>query len=297
MTARPCRFGVVAAQARTGKDWIELARRVEALGFSTFVMPDGVQRVLSPFPALAAVAAATSSLRVGPYVAANDYRHPVMLVKEAATLDLLSDGRLELGIGAGRPDAERDLAMMGMPFDRGGVRVKRLAESIGFIKALYTGEVVTRSGEYYTLSTPSTTPPRVQHPSPPILIAAAGEKMLALAGREADIVAFGIPPTTNEADLAGRIALVRDAAGDRFEQIELNLNLNGVGARVHPWIEHRLGCTADQLREMGAVSCLFGSVDEMCEQLAARREHLGITYYLIGEEFIDEFAPVMARLG
>src|SRR6478752_8068615 len=144
MTARSFRFGVVAAQARSGKAWAELARRVESLGFSTFVMPDGVQHLLAPFPALAAAATATRDLRVGPYVVANDYRHPVMLAKEAATLDLLSDGRLELGIGAGRPDAARDLAMMGLPFDRGGVRVERLAEAIGIIKMLFAGAPVTQ---------------------------------------------------------------------------------------------------------------------------------------------------------
>jgi probable F420-dependent oxidoreductase len=297
MTARAFRFGVVAGQPTSGKAWIEQAQRIEDLGFSTIVVPDGMQRVLSPFPALAAIAAATSTIRIGTYVAANDYRNPVMLAKEAASLDVLSDGRFELGIGAGRPDAGRDLAMMGLPFDRGGVRLNRLAESIGIIKSLFEGKKTTAPGPYYAVADAEIGPKPVQQPHPPILIAAAGDKMLELAGREADIVAFGIQPTATEAELASRIDLLKTAAGDRFDQIELNLNLMGIGDRTHPWLEHRLGLTAAKLRELGAVSCLFGTIDEMCNQHESRRDRLGISYLLVGDAFIDDFAPVVERLS
>ena len=296
MTARAFRFGVVVGQPTTGKEWIAQAQRIENLGFSTIVVPDGMRRVLSPFPALAAIAAATSTIRVGTYVAANDYRNPVMLAKEAASIDFLSDGRLELGIGAGRPDAGRDLAMMGMPFDRGGVRLNRLAESIGIIKSLFEGKKTTAPGSYYSIADAEIDPKPVQQPHPPMLIAAAGDRMLELAGREADIVAFGIQPAATEADLSSRIDLLKAAAGDRFDQIELNMNLMGVGERSHPWMEQRLGLTADKLREIGAVSCLFGTVDDMCDQLEFRRERLGLSYLLVGDAFIDDFAPVVNRL-
>jgi len=297
MAARAFRFGVVAGQPTSGKGWIEQAKRIEDLGFATIVVPDGMQRVLSPFPALAAIAAATSTIRVGTYVVANDYRNPVMLAKEAASLDFISEGRFELGIGAGRPDAERDLAMMGMPFDRGGVRLNRLAESIGILKSLLEGKKTSTSSSYYTIDEAEIDPKPVQQPHPPMLIAAAGDRMIELAGREADIVAFGLQPTATEADLASRIDLLKAAAGDRFDQIELNLNLMGIGERAHPWLEHRLGLTAAKLRELGAVSCLFGTVDAMCEQLESRRERLGLSYLLVSDAFIDDFAPVVKRLS
>ena len=121
--------------------------------------------------------------------------------------------------------------------------------------------------------------------------------MLELAGREADIVAFGIQPTATEVDLAARIDLLKSAAGGRFDQIEMNLNLMGIGTRIHPWLVHRLGLTAERLQELGAVSCLFGTVDEMCDQLESRRDRLGISYLLVGDAFIDDFAPVVNRLS
>ena len=133
MSARhPFRFGVVTALARTGEEWGERARRIESLGYATLVMPDRVQYTLSPLPALATAAAVTRTLRVGTYVAANDFRNPVLLAKDSATLDLLSGGRFELGLGAGIPTPEDD-QMLGIPFDRGRVRVDRLAESLGLI--------------------------------------------------------------------------------------------------------------------------------------------------------------------
>ena len=126
---RPFRFGVVAAAARSGDEWIGKARRAESLGYATLVMPDNLQYTLAPLPALAMAAAATTSLRLGTYVLPNDFRNPVLLAKDVATLDLLSGGRFELGIGAGRPDAARENSMLGLAFDSGAVRIERLAES------------------------------------------------------------------------------------------------------------------------------------------------------------------------
>src|SRR6266545_3713458 len=131
---RPFRFGVVAAAARSADEWLAKVRRVEALGYATLVIPDNMRYTLAPIPALSVAAAVTTTLRLGTYVLADDLRHPVALAKEVATLDLLSSGRVELGIGAGRPDSEAENRMLGLPFDSGGVRVARLAESIQLLK-------------------------------------------------------------------------------------------------------------------------------------------------------------------
>src|SRR5919205_381395 len=152
MEGHPFRFGVVAAQARTGDEWATKARRVESVGYSTVVVPDTLRYRLAPLPALAAAAAATRSLCIGTYVIANDYRHPVLLAKDLATLDLLSDGRLEIGLGAGRPAAAEDNRMLGLPFDPGHVRIARLAESIAVLKTLLAGRSMEGTGRYYPVA-------------------------------------------------------------------------------------------------------------------------------------------------
>src|SRR3954454_3766930 len=149
---RPFRFGVVAAQAQSADQWSSMARRAEEIGFSTFLIPDTLGPTLSPIPALTAVAVATSRLRIGSYVFANDLRNPVLLARECATLDFLSGGRFELGVGAGRPGAEADNLKLGIPFESGGVRVERLAEALGIMKAVLSGETVTTKGRHYTVT-------------------------------------------------------------------------------------------------------------------------------------------------
>jgi len=227
MTGHPFRFGVVAAVARTGEEWADRARRIESLGYSSLVMPDGLRYTLAPFPALAFAAAATRSLRVGTYVIANDFRNPVLLAKEAATLDVLSGGRFELGLGAGRPAAAEDNRMMGLGFDAGGVRVSRLAESLTLVRALLAGETATASGPHYTAAGAEISPRSAQRP--PILVAGSGRRLLSLAAREADIVALGVPPTEPEEAAAEKVGWLREAAGPRFDQLELNLNLMAAG--------------------------------------------------------------------
>ena len=297
---RAFRFGVVAAFARGGDDWAARARQAESLGYATLVTPDGLKHTLAPFPALAAAAAATRSLRVGTYVLANDLRHPVLVAKDAATLDLLSGGRLELGLGAGRPNAAADYRMLGLPFEPGHVRLARLAESLGVLKALLAGQPLSSaSGPHYAFADADVSPRPVQQPRPPILVAASGPRMLALAAREADIVAFGVPPDATEATLAEMIAVVRAAAGsaERFEQLELNINLMAVGHQVPRYIASQLGRSADDLARAGAVSALVGTPDEMCETLLRRREQLGISYILVSDELMEALAPVVGRLA
>lgn len=294
--SHPFRFGVVASMAQTGDEWAEKARRVESLGYSTLVMPDVLQYVLSPLPALAMAAAATRSLRVGTYVINNDYRNPVLLAKDVATIDLLSGGRFDLGIGAGRPAAAEDNRMLGMPFDKGGVRVARLAESLALIKELFAGRTATATGTHYGVVDAQISPLPAQQPRPPILIAGAGRQMLGLAGREADIVALGVPPTASAADIEERVGWVREGAGERFDEIVLNLNLMAVGDRVPRQVSARMGLTAEDLARAGAVPALTGSVDEMCETLLRRRETLGFSYVMVSDELMEGLAPVVERL-
>jgi probable F420-dependent oxidoreductase len=293
----PFRFGVVAAAARSGDEWIAKARRAETLGYATLVIPDNLQHTLAPLPALAMAAAATRTLRVGTYVLPNDFRNPVLLAKDVATLDLLSGGRFELGLGAGRPDAVADNRMLGLPFDSGAVRVARLAESLGIVKALLAGQRVSSTGSFYAVADAQISPLPVQQPRPPILVAGSGRHLLSLAGREADIIALGLPPDATATVAAERIDWIRAAAGDRFSEIELNINLMAVAGQVPRWIGARLGLTAQDLAERGSVAAVSGTTDEMCAQLIERRAMLGLSYMLVSDEFMELFAPVVERLA
>src|SRR3989441_5694528 len=197
--SRPFRFGVVAAYAPSHTAWITTARRVEELGYATLLMPDRMNiGGLAPLTALAVAAEATTALRIGSYVFCNEYRHPVLLAREAATLDLLSEGRFELGLGAGVGPAE--FQQMGIPFASAGTRVGHLEETIQLMKRLFTQETVNFAGKYYTLTEMKGNLPPVQKPHLPILVAGSGERMLKLAGREANIVAIGSKITQRGVD-------------------------------------------------------------------------------------------------
>jgi probable F420-dependent oxidoreductase len=294
---RPFRFGVVAASARSGDEWIQKARRAESLGYASLLMPDNLQYTLAPLPALAMAAAATRTLRIGTYVLPNDFRNPVLLAKDVGTLDVLSGGRFELGLGAGRPDSAPENRMLGLSFDSGAVRIARLAESLGILKALLAGQRVSTNGTHYSVTDAQVSPLPVQQPHPPLLVAASGHQLLSLAAREADIIALGLPPDASETVVAERIGWIRESAGDRFPQIELNINLMAVAGQVPRWIAARLHLTAQDLAERGSVSAVNGSTDEMCEQLIQRRARLGLSYLLVSDEFMELFAPVVERLA
>jgi probable F420-dependent oxidoreductase len=305
---KPFRFGVNVRSAPTDQ-WIALARTVEALGYSTLHLPDHLTERPAPLPALAAAAAVTSRLRVGPFVRNNDFRHPVLLAREAATLDVLSGGRLQLGLGAGYAKAEYEEA--GLRFDRGGIRVERLAESVAIVKGLFEGEAVTFAGRHYQVTGHTLHPRPVQRPRPPILIGGNGPRLLSLAAAEADIV--GLTGVTfarggGDRDLSGfgpagvdeRVTLVRKAAGMRFDQLELNALVQQVvvtGDRrsaakelARRW--PMLGVDAI----LASPFLLLGSVDEIVAQLIERRARWGISYYVVFESALDAFAPVVARL-
>ena len=292
MTHHRFRFGVVAAQAPSGDEWIEKARRIEELGYATLLMPDRLLGpVLSPIPALAIAATATRSLRVGTFVLPAGWRNPVLLARECATLDFLSGGRFELGLGAGLGD--EDSRRAGFPDEGPGTRVDRLAEMLGILRGILGGE-----GDEADLRYPSP----VQQPRPPILVAAGAKRSLALAAREADIVSLGVRPDRGEEVLAERIRWLRSEAGDRLPHLELNLNLLAVvgegGLQDQVWQRVRglFGVDLNDIIRAGSPFVVSGSTEEMCEQLLGLRERLGISYITVPDDLMVAFAPVVERL-
>jgi alkanesulfonate monooxygenase SsuD/methylene tetrahydromethanopterin reductase-like flavin-dependent oxidoreductase (luciferase family) len=226
MSERAFRFGMVAATAATGAAWADTARRAEDLGFDTLLVPDTLH-TLAPFPAVAAAAASTSTLRVGTYVLSAPNRSAALVAWEAQTLQLLSDGRFELGIGGGRPGADRDAAALGGDFGTPADRLRRVADTIAAVRA-------------------TAAPPRV-------LVAASRPKMLRIAGETADTVALGLPPQATEDELAAAVATLRDVAGKRFDDLELHLNLVALAERaqdVPEWVSRMTG--GGDAREMAA---------------------------------------------
>ena len=305
---KPFRFGVNTWAATSSGDWIDKARRIEALGYSTLFMPDHLADTLSPFSALAIAAQAAPTLRVGPFVLNNDLRHPVVVAHEVATLDLLTGGRVELGLGAGYADAE--YLQAGLRFERGRVRVARLAESVSIIKRLLSGETVTFTGDHYTVAGHRIQTPPVQRPRPPILIGGNGRELLTLAAKEADIVGFtgatfppgGRPVQLNgfaEKDFAERIGWVRSAAAQLSP--ELNLLVQHVVVEETP--RKAAEVLASQFARLTpdvaleSPFLLLGPLEHLVETLEARRERWGVNYVVIFERALADFAPVVARLA
>ena len=306
---KPFRFGINARTIGTAAEWTERARAFEDQGYATLNLPDHLVAMLAPLPALAMAAAATRRLRVGTMVLNNDFRHPVVLAREAATLDLLSDGRLELGLGAGHMKSEYDEA--GIVFERGRVRVERLTEAVVIVKRLFTGEPVTLAGQHYRVNGHTIHPRPVQRPRPPILIGGNGPRLLTLAATEADIVGLtgitfargGVAPDFSgfrAADVNTRVQLVRDVAGARLDELELSALLQRVivtddrRAAAAELTQRWTALTVDDVLESPFV--LLGSVDEMVAQLQAQRQRWGISYYVVQEPYAAALAPTVARL-
>ena len=307
---KPFRFGINARDAGSRAEWQDKARRIEDLGYSALMVPDHLAAMLAPIPAAVSAAAATTSLRVGTNVLNNNFRHPVLVAREAATADLLTDGRFELGLGAGHMRSENDQA--GLPFERGRVRVERLAEAVTIIKGLLAGAEVTFAGQHYRVTGHTIHPRPVQRPHPPIVIGGNGPRLLTLAAKEADIVGFtGITFVRGgtELDLSAwrtavtdeRVRLVREAAGARVDRLELSALIQRVLVT-----EHR-GQAAEELQKnwkqlnveeiLEAPFVLIGTVDEMVEALHARRERWGFSYFVTFEQYLETLAPVVARLA
>jgi len=308
---RKFRFGVMALSADSAKQYRETARKAEDFGYSTLYVPDHfVDHPFGPFPAMAMAAEATTTLRVGSLVLGNDYRHPVVVARDAATLDLLSDGRLELGLGAGWMTVDYEKA--GIPLDPPGVRVDRLGEAIAVVKGLMAEGEFSFSGEHYTITGLDGMPKPVQQPHPPIVIGGGGKRVLSLAAREAQIVGIngnlkaGKPddPSNasdmNPAQTDLKLEWVREAAGDRFADIEIQAfagfthftdDSKSVAEAMAPVFD----CPPDEV--LDSPVGLVGTVDEMIEAIQRRRERWQMSYHVVGAEVIDEFAPVVARLA
>jgi probable F420-dependent oxidoreductase len=306
-TKRPFRFGIQARTTGPREAWLEAVRRVEALGYDAMMWPDHFLRGLDPVAALAAAAIATTRLRLAGFVFDNDFRHPVVLAMAAGSIDVLSGGRLELGIGAGWLKEEYDQS--GIPFDSPGLRIDRMTEAVRLIKRLLSEERVTHAGDFYAV-TDLTLPPRpVQQPHPPIIIGGGSKRILSVAAREADIVgittralADGTKDTTDmTADATARkIEWVREAAGDRFADLELNIICPTVV------VTDDRGGTAERLAGdfrvipdelLDAPPALIGSIDQIVETLERRRERYGFSYVVVLETVMEQFAPVVERLA
>ena len=310
----PFRFGVVLESVRDERALRETVRRAESAGYATVLVRDhfvaepfGPQ--LAPLTALATVAAHSSSLRLGTLVIDNDFRHPALLAKEIATLDLLSGGRVELGLGAGWLAAEYQ--QTGIPFDSPGTRIARLEESITILKGLLRGNSVTFHGEHYQVTALENFPQPVQAPHPPILLGGGAKRMLSLAGREADIISVLVTSVASgvqldsidewsSSRLAEKVGWIRDAAADRFESIELNLfpdilvtddHITGARqfAEARGW-----DVSPEIVLEMPAV--LIGSVDRIAEKLLTQRQNLGFSYFVLSDTDLEAATPLVSRL-
>ncbi|GAB3130638.1 TIGR03621 family F420-dependent LLM class oxidoreductase [Microbispora hainanensis] len=268
------RFGVVAGMAPDAAAWTATARHAEDLGYSTLLVPDTLG-TLPPLLAMTAAATVTTTLRVGTFVLAAPYRNPPQLAHELAGLDFLSGGRLEVGVGAGRPAAEEDARALGMPYGTAAERVALVRTVIGEVRTAFAGSRNT-----------------VQRQGPPIMIAGARPRMLALAAEEADIVALAVQADTTEEGLRGPVGTLREAAGARFDDIELSMNLLQIGDEPPPWVPEGLRTPSAE-----AAAILRGSPREMADTLLRRRDELGLSYITVSGFFADALAPVVELLA
>ncbi len=321
---RPFRFLADPGDVTGGASLREAARRAEAIGYSTLVYADHVVNQFGYLPMLASIAAVTDTVRVAPFVVNNDLRHPALVAQDLATLDVLSDGRVDVAVGAGWNRPEYDA--LGLTFDPVGVRVARLAEAVAILKGCFGDGPFSFSGEHYTLTDYEGLPKPVQRPHPPIFIGGGGRRTLELAAREADIVGLA-PRTLGGAGTSGsgplvrsdprsitvaateeKLAWLREAAGDRFDALELNVYPAGtatgpvitdhpraVAADIADGIAARTGLTitVDELLESPHV--FIGSIDGLTAKLTELRERLGISSFMTGD--IDTLAPVVERLA
>lgn len=303
----PFRFAVHASHAETAEEWAATTRRAENLGYEALLVPDHLGRQLSPIAALSSAAAVTSRLRIGAYVFANDFRHPLMLAREAATLDLLSGGRFELGLGAGwRTD---DYRQLGYEYAPPGRRIDRLEEAIVLVKRLLAGERVTHAGPHYRLERAVLAPRPVQRPHPPIIMGGGGPRMLRLAAREADIVGLipqfsprGRPILTDVTEAAAerKVAIVRKAAGDRFDRLVLDLFIADAGmvGSGQPLPRSLAAAGKGAVTALiGSPYVLYGTLRQLRERLERRRERTGITAYSIPQGAMEAMAPLVAALA
>jgi probable F420-dependent oxidoreductase len=276
------RFGVVAGLSRTAEEWAALARRAEDLGYDSLLIPDTLN-TLSPFAALAVAATSTQCIRVGTYVLSAPNRPPAMVAWESASLDLLTNGRFELGLGAGRPGAAQDAETLGVDFGSAHQRIQRVVDTIRAVKG---GTAIG--------------PMPVQQPHPPILVAARAPLMLRVAAEHADVVALALPPDADGHRLAATVAQLREIAGTRFDDLELHLNVAAVAATpddVPDWVSRMVNGDPRAMAARGGIGFLTGSQAKITDTLHRRRDELSISYVAVNAMFMDGLAPVVAHLA
>ncbi|HAG97860.1 MAG TPA: LLM class F420-dependent oxidoreductase [Ktedonobacter sp.] len=304
---QPFRFGVVTERAQSGAEWRTKAKKAEDLGYATFLVPDHNDKDIAPVAAMMAAADATTTLRIGSFVFNNDLRHPGLLAKEVATLDLFSEGRFEFGLGAGYLPS--DYNQLGIPFERAGTRISRFEEALYLIKKLLTEEMpVTFSGNFYSIEQAKGLPRPVQKPHPPIYIGGGGERVLSFAAKQANIVGFApknsqkglnMKDATAEA-MTKKVEWVRTAAGECFSTLELSCIVFRIIITDHrvQAMQRAAGHIGLSVEEVAtSPHLLIGSIDEIVADLQERRAQHGISYIEILEEYTEQFAPVVARLA
>ena len=310
---RPFTFLADAFDVSSARELGEKARAAEALGVTTFVLPDHLVGQPAPVPYLAAVAALTERIRISAFVHNNDLHHPAVLAQELATLDVLSEGRLDVAIGAGWNGAE--YAAIGLPFDPIRVRQARLAEAVTVIKGCFAPGPFSFAGEHYTISDYDAEPKPVQRPHPPFFIGGGGRTTLELAAREAQTVGLaprilrgGVPDPRSYTWEATeeKVGWVRSAAGERFGELTLNVypsfwpvtvtdDLEGEAAKVAAAMRERSGIEITVAEVVESPHVFIGSHDRFVEKFTELRDRLGISSFLVGE--LDDLAPVVERLA
>ena len=316
MSPRPFRFGVLAESVRSRSALLDTVRRAEGDGFSTFLIRDhfiaepfGHQ--LAPLTTLATVASVTKTLRLGSLVFGSAYRHPVLLAKEIATLDVLSEGRVELGLGTGF--SRREYEQAGMLFEPPRVRLERLEEVLRVLKGLFADGHFTFAGKHHSVTDLDGFPKPVQRPHPPILIGGAGPRLLSLAAREADIIGFqtvgtkdGVVSREPEARLAETVAQkihsVRQRAGTRFDEIELSSFASVIVTdrreEAAERFAHEQGWTAIPAERVLEMPSLFiGTIGRIVADMQKRREQFGFSYYVTPDQRMEDVAPIVRRLA
>jgi probable F420-dependent oxidoreductase len=323
VSTRPFRFAIQAFSATSVKEWVDLARKVEDSGFSTLHVADHLLgpgskiegtghrvQTLALIPALTSAAMATSTLRIGSRMACVSYHLPTVLTKEMASIDVLSEGRLEIGLGAGWLVNEYEA--LGIPFEPAGRRIQLLRETAEFMRLAYADNAeVDYRGEFIQSFGYHAVPPTVQRPRPPLMIGGGAPKVLGLAGELADIVSVnfnnsggvvgaGSITSSTEEETHKKIQWIKDGAGNRFDDLELEtatyfISIEGRSQITADAVSQRTGLALEDLRRFPHAA--VGSVDEVCEELQRRREEYGFSYITVGDAHLDAYLPIVERLA
>ena len=320
--AHPFRFSVQAFTPASAKEWTEQARAAEDLGYSCLHLADHYlgageaataashpPQVVAAIPAMMAAAAVTSTIKVGARVMCCDYHQPVVLAKSLATIDFLSEGRLEAGFGAGWITSEYDA--MGVPMDRAGVRIDRMIEYVDLAKSYFAGADLDQQGEHVQVSNMAALPASPQAGGPKIMIGGGSPRVLRTAGAMADIVSINFDNSAGKIGAHGigsgtadgttqKVDWIREGAGDRFDDIEIEIGayFTAVTDQTQATLEQMAGAMGMTPEVLAAhPHALVGSVDEICEILHQRREQYGISYVNVAVRNMAAFAPVVARLA